>query len=474
MSEQLTKRESFDPSFLPNNAQTSEASMRNPKPREELREVVEFPAYEDVVHGDLLTLALSTKTSELTHGLHRFPAKYIPQVPRWAIKSFAQADSVILDPFMGSGTTLVEALCVVEQSYGIDIDPLARLITQAKTGNFDPARMRSIANALHPPHLPTVPEVFLPMQGVKNITHWFSETAWRDLCRLFTGIELLECSENEREFFLTVFSSTLRWVSNADDQTQKTYVSGTLKKTPPPVFSTFQKSLDRALTGVTSLRSHRALRQTHVLDGSALDIPLSESSVDLIVTSPPYLDSVDYMYNFMLEYFWLGPKLGLFSRAEYNARKRLFIGAKNPGPSLHPIPKAISGLLNTSQIPKYRRNAVLAYFHLMQDHFLEAARVLKDGARYTLVVGNSQASTTGALPVHDSLLRLARTAGLHLEKAFAYRIRRHYMKFPRKGKGGIILMDWVIILRKTDGAILESETALPMPRVTIGPDEVAN
>jgi hypothetical protein len=109
----------------------------------------------------------------------------------------------------------------------------------------------------------------------------------------------------------------------------------------------------------------------------------------------------------------------------------------------------------------------------MQKHFFEAARVMKTGSRYVLVVGNSQAST-GVLPVHDCLLRLAKTAGLHLEKAFAYRIRRHYMKFPRKGRGGIILMDWVITLRKADQAILDIEDRLPMPLVTIGADEVAN
>jgi len=69
---------------------------------------------------------------------------------------------------------------------------------------------------------------------------------------------------------------------------------------------------------------------------------------------------------------------------------------------------------------------------------------------------------------------LQNSAGLHLEKAFAYRIRRHYMKFPRKGRGGIILMDWVITLKKTDTALMEVEDRLPLPQVTIGADEVAN
>jgi hypothetical protein len=109
----------------------------------------------------------------------------------------------------------------------------------------------------------------------------------------------------------------------------------------------------------------------------------------------------------------------------------------------------------------------------MSLHFEEAARVMKDGGRYVLVVGNSQAQT-GVIPVHDCLLRIARDAGLHLEKAFAYRVRRHYMKFPRRGRGGIILMDWVITLKKSKRAILPIEDRLPLPNITIGTDEVAN
>ncbi|POR47040.1 DNA methylase [Paraburkholderia eburnea] len=440
---------------------------------ETLREVEEFPPHGEIAHGELLSLTLSTKTSGLTHGLHRFPAKYIPQVPRWALNNYATEASVVLDPFMGSGTSLVEALCSVDCSYGTDIDPLARLITAAKTGDFDPSKLKSLSMALSPSQLPHCAECFLPMEGVKNVTHWFSEAAWQSLSRIYLAIERLQCSQAERNFFFAVFSSTLRWVSNADDQTQKTYVSGTLKKVPPDVFQTFEKFLQRALTGISSLASIRGTRQTRILEGSALSVPLADASVDLIITSPPYLDSVDYMYNFMLEYFWLGPMLGVSSRGEYNKRRRLPIGAKNPVVESSSIHESLVGLVDLQQIPEYRREAALAYFDLMQKHFVEAARVMKDGARYVLVVGNSQAST-GVLPVHDCLLRLAKTAGLHLEKAFAYRIRRHYMKFPRKGRGGIILMDWVITLKKTTGAILENEDRLPIPRVSIGADEVAN
>lgn len=438
-----------------------------------LQTVEAFPSFANISHGDLLSLSLATKTTSFTHGLHRFPAKYIPQIPRWAIRQFASRNSVVLDPFMGSGTSLVEGLCSVKTSYGTDIDPLAQLISSAKTGKYNLSRLNSLAaTVLEAEKRDPIP-CFLPMQGVENIGHWFNPENWSALSLIFQTIESLQCEEVERDFFFTVFSSIIRWVSNADDQTQKTYVSGTLKKTPPPVWDTFKRFLAKALSGVAELDAIRRDGIAHILDGSALSIPLPDGSVDLVVTSPPYLDSVDYMYNFMLEYFWVGPRIGVVSRADYNLRRRTPVGAKKPVRRMSDLPDSIADLVQKDDIPAYRREAVLSYFDSMRRHFVEASRVMKDGGRYVLVVGNSQMEK-GVIPVHDCLLRFARDAGLHLEKAFAYRIRRHYMKFPRKGRGGIILMDWVITLQKCASAILPIEDRLPIPNVTIGADEVAN
>ena len=107
----------------------------------------------------------------------------------------------------------------------------------------------------------------------------------------------------------------------------------------------------------------------------------------------------------------------------------------------------------------------------MERHFTEMARCLKPGARYAFVVGNSQ-TLVDVVPLHDALVRLAGTAGLGLERAFGYRIRRHYMKFPRRGRGGIILLDWVLVFRKQAG--LEAAPPLPRHWVTLAPEAVAH
>ena len=73
----------------------------------------------------------------------------------------------------------------------------------------------------------------------------------------------------------------------------------------------------------------------------------------------------------------------------------------------------------------------------------------------------------------DRRITDAAAAGLELEKAFAYRIRRHYMKFPRSGRGGIILLDWVLVLRARDAPMLPP-SRLPLPHARVDPFDVAN
>ena len=67
-------------------------------------EVDVFPPLVDIEHGELFAVSLSGPTTAFTHGLHRFAAKFIPQVPAWALDNFGSRTSVVVDPFMGSGS----------------------------------------------------------------------------------------------------------------------------------------------------------------------------------------------------------------------------------------------------------------------------------------------------------------------------------------------------------------------------------
>ena len=436
-------------------------------------EVDSLPTYREITGGDLFALRLSNTTTRYTHGLHRFPAKFIPHVPGWALDNFATRESLILDPFMGSGTTLVEAKVRGMFALGFDIDPLARLIASAKAADLDPRRLATLRYKVDslwrgPAITPTA-----PMPDVLHFEHWFRPEQWGWLQSLYGVLLSLECTNEERGFLMVIFSSILRWVSNSDDQSQKTYVSGTHQKEPPDVPSQFWKALARAIKGIEDLNASRAPGGRVVIpdDADATNMGLTDASVDLIVTSPPYLDSVDYQYNMMMEYFWLGPMLGIPTRRAFNQLRRRSIGSKLPQQTAA-LPDELRELLSLAAVSPSRRSATASYFSLMQRHFFEAAKCLKRGGKYVLVVGNSQ-SQESVLPVHDALVMLAAQSGLHVDKAFGYRVRRHYMKFPRSGRGGIILLDWVIVLEKSQNHS-GPPAPLPLPWATLRPDAVAN
>src|SRR5205807_193227 len=109
------------------------------------------------------------------------------------------------------------------------------------------------------------------------------------------------------------FLGIIRRASNADNQTQKTYVSHTRIKTPDPAKDLFVRTLIDYAKRITEFAN--ALPdggRAHVLADVEVRNLLEEwghrhlPAVDLIVTSPPYLKSVDYVYNQMAEYFWIG------------------------------------------------------------------------------------------------------------------------------------------------------------------------
>ncbi|MHA1288184.1 MAG: DNA methyltransferase, partial [Candidatus Thorarchaeota archaeon] len=86
----------------------------------------------DIPNGGNI-LIISKDQSYLTHGIHKFPAKFFPELPRYLIRKYSEPGEYVLDPMCGSGTTILEALLNKRIGFGIDIDPIALLITKVKT-----------------------------------------------------------------------------------------------------------------------------------------------------------------------------------------------------------------------------------------------------------------------------------------------------------------------------------------------------
>jgi DNA modification methylase len=88
---------------------------------------------EGKVTWDFLRSFSVKESHEFTHGLHIYPAKIVPQIARELIAKCSNPLDVVLDPFCGSGTVLVESLVANRHSIGIDINTLALLLAKVKT-----------------------------------------------------------------------------------------------------------------------------------------------------------------------------------------------------------------------------------------------------------------------------------------------------------------------------------------------------
>lgn len=101
---------------------------------------VESPVYVETLPAGFAALKAidwdftDAKTNYLTHGIHPYPAKFIPQIPNALIQELSSVGDTVGDIFCGSGTTIVEALTLKRNAVGIDANPLACLIARSKTG----------------------------------------------------------------------------------------------------------------------------------------------------------------------------------------------------------------------------------------------------------------------------------------------------------------------------------------------------
>jgi len=100
------------------------------------------------VQQDVIYEIEQNNPNSYTHSYFKYPCKFIPEIPRWAIKSFIGFDNVnnklILDPFAGSGTTLLESSLNGVPSIGAEIDDVAKLIIKVKTTKLSSSQIQMV------------------------------------------------------------------------------------------------------------------------------------------------------------------------------------------------------------------------------------------------------------------------------------------------------------------------------------------
>ncbi len=359
-----------------------------------------------------------------THGWHPFPAKFPPQLPHLFIETLSVPGETVLDPMVGSGTTLVEAQRLGRRAIGCDIDPLARMISAAKLTPTNPvdaliAGREILEEArriyrLRREELEADRLCRFDAKTLSFVDYWFPMQQQLELLSLLKCIEALT-AHSMRQFFQVVFSSTIiaksGGVSLARDLAH-TRPHRVLDKNPVSAFVEFEKRLKNNLRSRTNGENGRnpypnatealgdltgngdapdrriaCFGESEIFEAPADNTGLPEESVDLIVTSPPYANNaIDYMRAHKFSLVWLGWQIDDLT----NIRKQ-YLGHDALGnKSYTSFPEQCESTLAALEQVDRKKSAVLRrYFGEMRAVIREMYRVLKQGKAAVIVVGTS-------------------------------------------------------------------------------------
>lgn len=343
-----------------------------------------------------------SNTSYSTHDFHPYPAKFIPQIPQTLIRVLSEPGDTVLDPFCGSGTTLVESLLLGRNAIGVDLNPLAVLISKAKTtplssrkiariSKFLDALERDFSNLYKASTDERWPQHNLPapLPLIPKLDFWFDSIAIREAAIIKRYIDEIS-DEVLRNFLAVAFSSILVSISKQDSDTR--YVRREKNIRPLDAFKKFQARVYHMLKKISEFSKIANLPKALVYHRDSRDLSfLKPASVHLIVTSPPYPNAYSYHLYHQYRMLWLGMDPWAFKKDEIGSHRKY---------------------------SKKTNGATAETFAAeMQQCFDGLHRVLIEGGRFCLVIGDS--IVRGQLIDNSQLLRpIAEASGFQFEAEF--------------------------------------------------------
>ncbi len=334
-------------------------------------------------------------TAYITHGYHRYPAKFIPQIVSRLAQKYTREGDLIIDPFGGCGTTLVESKIMGRQSIGVDINPVAVLITKAKITSINPQKIEENFNILKTKLENYSEKTKVQVMEHERIDYWFKPEEKRKLSFIFSEISKLK-DQDVRDFFYCGFSNILKncsiWLQKSNKPTRD------LKKKPSDPIPTFYKQIKMMMRGNTKF--YEISKEKRYLDipsqvccTDARKIPTKNNSADLIITSPPYVTSYEYADLHQLTALWFE-----YTKDLSDFRKR-FIGTSYHNKKSLTLNSKLAENIRENLLKTDKKTAeeVSNYFSEMNQVFLEMKRILKKGGKTCIVIGNTSLKGVGIL-----------------------------------------------------------------------------
>jgi len=307
----------------------------------------------------------NAKTRTLTHGYHPFHGKFIPQIPRTIIEHLTKPGDTVLDPFCGSGTALIEANTADRNVIGVDISPIAVLISKVKTTFIDPKKLQEESEKLEEMIKNKKARAVIP--DFPNSEVWYNKKTLQELGNIWGQILTYKKKDQDIfDFFQIAFSSILKSVANRSESWNWAFIGDNLlpkidKYVDPHKY--FFNTMNRMIAGMKEFEAVKTKKTTKILqiDTRELSKHLKSKKVNLIITSPPYCFAIDFNRYYRLSYYWFD--------WEINKNRDIEIGARSK---------------------RGKKDAVDGYFSDMEDAIKELYKVLADDGYCCFTLGDTK------------------------------------------------------------------------------------
>lgn len=322
-----------------------------------------------------------------THGYHRYPAKFLPNLVKKLIEDYTQPTDMVADFFAGCGTTLVEAKVHGRQSIGVDINPVAELITNAKINPIEPKKLETKFQNLIAKFEEFDSKDYSEINLHDRIDYWFSARHKYKIAFLYDKILLLR-DKAAKEFFLVSLSHILKNCSRWLQSSTKPQIDPDKKPSDPFIaFKTHTKQMIKK-----NKEFYDKLSETNFLNTAceirledARQTTMASSSIGAIITSPPYVTSYEYADIHQLTAYWYEYITDL------QGFRKNFIGTFYSLNQNTEVDSTLGQQIVNQLLKKDKRKAkeVANYFKDMQAVAAEMYRVLKSDGHACLVIGNT-------------------------------------------------------------------------------------
>lgn len=408
------------------------------------------------------------------HRWFKYPAGYSYKFVETLINDYSlDSSSWVLDPFVGSGTTSVVAKQHGINSLGLEAHPFVNWVAKSKCfWEYDLKRLNLIIEKLLS-YLQDIP-TFPGSQSIANFPDlvgkcYSDENLWV-LKFIRDSIETFADSEEESSFFRLALTDTLRTASTAGTGWPYIAPSKYQEKQEQPglkVFSKIVKRMYKDLLTVLATRNHSTVKTLLPLMDARQPYPVESQSIDLAVTSPPYLNNYDYADRTRLEMYFFEWAKSWRDLTEL-VRERLIIAAttqvRRNKFQVQPLSSVIQEIepnlyyelskkiqmLSEERLQKGGKKSydlmVAGYFNDMVQVLQQVHYVLKPGASFFLILGDS-APYGIHIPTEEYLGRLAVALGFH--KYYIHNLRERGGKWknnPQRHK--VMLKEAILVIEK--------------------------